>query len=579
MGKREINWFLKVPPKLGDAVLAEPVLRSVLSQGYKIFLDGPYSKIFSKQGWPEPDPELPSKSIDALRISWECDRNVEYLAAVREAGIQVDLVTPLPRIDNIEPVEIEDDAFRIGIIHKAGETYKEWKGWKTLCRNLLRVFEVHAFDATQPLRLSWLNEGKRRNLINHVGLSLLELMQWFKSMNLVVSNDTGPAHLAAALGVPTIVVYATNDLSKLYLCYGEIVSLVKAPENDLRCLSARTVFKEIRRMAEGAHIDLPVRGNHPNRIAACRTHEIAIMRMDGLGGTVSILDQAAKIHRATGHKVTLVTRGFEPLLLSHPSVAKVRNLKGVDWFEALRIIRDNYDALADVRIAVGKWYGKGSKMFPDTSDELDEYYYTFHSNMVDLEKYGMHQIELADKVLGLPCDSIEAFTYADDGSVRDWISGPYMLITTGVDAWHEGGRQVKQWPHWEKLVKEVSMQTVHVGTRFDPPVEGCIDLRGKTNLLQLAGLIRRAKVIVCTEGGIMHLAYACKHPRTIVLRGPTQGKLFEYPGQVCVDAHTCGPCWSKAGDWTTNCMHRLNVVCMETIGVDRVAYHVERLAA
>jgi ADP-heptose:LPS heptosyltransferase len=48
----------------------------------------------------------------------------------------------------------------------------------------------------------------------------------------------------------------------------------------------------------------------------------------------------------------------------------------------------------------------------------------------------------------------------------------------------------------------------------------CIDLSGKTNLLQLAGVIRRASLFCGVDTAAMHLADAMKTP-TIALFGPT----------------------------------------------------------
>ena len=41
--------------------------------------------------------------------------------------------------------------------------------------------------------------------------SLVEMGGWFAGMNLVVVNDSGPLHLAAALGVPVVTMFGPTD--------------------------------------------------------------------------------------------------------------------------------------------------------------------------------------------------------------------------------------------------------------------------------------------------------------------------------------------------------------------------------
>jgi ADP-heptose:LPS heptosyltransferase len=54
--------------------------------------------------------------------------------------------------------------------------------------------------------------GLGRKALNMAGkLSIPESGGLLKEMDLVISNDTGPAHMAAALGTPTLVVFGSTD--------------------------------------------------------------------------------------------------------------------------------------------------------------------------------------------------------------------------------------------------------------------------------------------------------------------------------------------------------------------------------
>lgn len=562
------NLILRPPPRLGDTVLLEPVLRSFLSKNIPAYADSPYTCIFDGQNWPTKDSSLSDVTVDLTGPWPDGNRVKQYIEVLEGGGIDVDLITQLPRIDNICPQMLMGDLPKLGIVHGAHDSYKIWPYFKLLAKYLSRRFDVHSFDRYKGLTYS----------TSHVALSMQDLMTYLKAMPLVISNDSGPAHLAAALGTPVLLLSGLNECEKIYEPYGETVQVLESPEKSLSCLSVRTVLKNALALMAVPHVDLPQRGNHPKRIVPAKRRGYALMRMDGLGGTVTLLDQAKKVWESTGDRVTLITRGFEPLLTNHPAVKEVRNIGAVDWFEALRLLQGTYDGLADVRLAVAKWYGKGGRRFK-ASDELDAYYYRFPRKTAELERYGLHQVQLADKTLGLDASAIETFCYADDGRVKNWFDRPYILLGTGADPWHVGAKHTKEWYGWHELAKLLPFEPVQVGTRYDPPIDGVTDLRGKTSLLELAGLVRRAKLIVCVEGGIMHLAYSCKHPKTIVLRGPTRGKLFEYPGQVQVDSYPCAACWSMTDDWLWTCAERIDGLCMKSITVDRVAYHVERLAA
>jgi ADP-heptose:LPS heptosyltransferase len=155
----------------------------------------------------------------------------------------------------------------------------------------------------------------------------------------------------------------------------------------------------------------------------------------------------------------------------------------------------------------------------------------------------------------------------------------YVLVNNGVDIQHKDMRQTKTWDGWDTLVANLDLPAVQVGTMHDPRIYGALDLRGKTSLLELFDLLQRSKVIVTTEGGIMHLSYALKCPNVYILRGPTRGKLFEYPGHRFIDSYICEICWSKTDDWYARCPDNVDASCMKSISPERVAMNLEEVLA
>jgi hypothetical protein len=193
----------------------------------------------------------------------------------------------------------------------------------------------------------------------------------------------------------------------------------------------------------------------------------------------------------------------------------------------------------------------------------------------DLEVHQMHHVLLSDKILGLPYDVLESRVYAD--KKVDGLPERFVAFSNGVDAQHQGMLQTKTWDGWQELVSLNGIPFVQVGTVHDPKIHGAIDFRGKTSVLELFYVLKKATAIVCCEGGIMHAAYGVENPNTVVIRGPTRGKLFEYPGHTFVDSYVCDNCWSTTADWYARCAQDIGGICMKTISPTRVQYAIERV--
>lgn len=109
----------------------------------------------------------------------------------------------------------------------------------------------------------------------------------------------------------------------------------------------------------------------------------------------------------------------------------------------------------------------------------------------------------------------------------------------------------------EKLEKENNCTVVLVGGREErllniPLGEKSIDLRGMTTLLELAEVIRRAKVILTNDSSPIHIASAFPHVRIIAIFGPTVESLGFFPWSknsevLQVEGLECRPCTLHGG--------------------------------
>ena len=98
----------------------------------------------------------------------------------------------------------------------------------------------------------------------------------------------------------------------------------------------------------------------------------------------------------------------------------------------------------------------------------------------------------------------------------------------------------KKWPveYWNELSKKLSynknIQQIIVGGEEERKIameipENCLDLRGKTTLLELAEVIKRAKIIVSNDSSPIHIASAFKDTFIIAIFGPTVKKIGFFP--------------------------------------------------
>uniref|UniRef100_A0A6M3KES8 Putative glycosyltransferase n=1 Tax=viral metagenome TaxID=1070528 RepID=A0A6M3KES8_9ZZZZ len=397
---------------------------------------------------------------------------------------------------------------------------------------------------------------------------LRDAMVYISLMDQFLGPDTGLVHLAGALNVPFVVV--TREIWRdLYDCYdiGEVLAAKHFGNKSMSTLAV-TPRKVLR----------TVRAQTQSRIVKDkRQSSIALFRLDGLGGTLTLVDQAKKIFERTGIKSDLIVRGYADAFRDNPYINKVVETGLiVEWKECLAEMLGKYDILAEIRFAPGKWYQKGEQIFHQDFDAIEELFEAFPMRLNEWEQEGLHQVQLTDKTLGLPYDDIdmEVFHY---GKLPKGLPEQYVVFNNGVDVQHRGMNQTKTWPYWDQLRRLLDIPAVQVGTYHDTAISGTMDLRGKTTIPQLFSTLRDAAAVVCTEGGTMHSAYAAGNKSTLVIQGPVGGKLFRYPGQHIVESYICDPCVGSTGDWYIHCPKEIDAVCMKTITPERVALNVEDL--
>lgn len=110
---------------------------------------------------------------------------------------------------------------------------------------------------------------------------------------------------------------------------------------------------------------------------------------------------------------------------------------------------------------------------------------------------------------------------------------------------------------------QVLMVGEELPTAEDPlaSLEGVVDLRGRTSLAELGGILQRADLVIANDTGPMHLA-ASLGRRVIALMGPTDPRRTGPYGtghRVFSTRPPCSPCFSKV------CRNPAGQVCLQDV--------------
>jgi heptosyltransferase-2 len=154
------------------------------------------------------------------------------------------------------------------------------------------------------------------------------------------------------------------------------------------------------------------------------------------------------------------------------------------------------------------------------------------------------------------------------------LGRPYVVIAPG------GARNLlaesphRRWPieRYAELMRKLPITVVVTGSESDAWVrdhlpEGYVDLIGKTDLLDLLGVLQKAKALITHDSGPLHLAKLARCP-VIALFGPTNPTQFAGPGVNVLwggEGLPCRPCYD--GKKFAQCAH---FSCMRAISVERV---------
>lgn len=117
---------------------------------------------------------------------------------------------------------VEGAGVRVALVPLSRGSHKNWPvpNFTEVARRLQAALgaEIYLFGSAadrpvcESIRSSLVSGGAGARVVNLAGrTSLVEMGSWLAGMNLVVANDSGPIHMAAALGVPVLAVFGPTD--------------------------------------------------------------------------------------------------------------------------------------------------------------------------------------------------------------------------------------------------------------------------------------------------------------------------------------------------------------------------------
>jgi heptosyltransferase I len=122
---------------------------------------------------------------------------------------------------------------------------KRWPAehFSRLIKNLKAEFSDISFVITGGKNEMTLAETIRADASNRClnvagKTSLLEMVEWIRGSEIMVTNDTGPMHIAAALGRPVVALFGPTDASRTGP-YGQIQNVLRIPLPCAPCMKDR----------------------------------------------------------------------------------------------------------------------------------------------------------------------------------------------------------------------------------------------------------------------------------------------------------------------------------------------------
>jgi len=332
--------------------------------------------------------------------------------------------------------------------------------------------------------------------------------------------------------------------------------------------------------------------------------KILILKPSSLGDIVQALPvlRLLKRHYRDAAIYWWVETGNAPLLEGDPDLAGVvlfdreRWARPWHWGDIWKCVHElrqhRFDLVLDLqalaRSAAVGWLARG-KLFVGLHDvrELAPGYYDISVPRPTPQTHAVDWYLETLRVLDVPV-RFDFEWMPRRAGVADEVARLWNLNGSPIVALLPGARwENKRWPagHFARLVSELgtrrsSMRFAILGAKGDAPLaqlivsaapERCLDLTGRTSLVQTVEVLRASSAVVTNDTGPMHMAAALDKP-VIALFGPTNPRRTGPYGQIDRALQRrdlpCIPCMKDF------CSYREYIACLRGLTPERVADEV-----
>ncbi|MCC6152216.1 MAG: glycosyltransferase family 9 protein [Candidatus Hydrogenedentes bacterium] len=213
------------------------------------------------------------------------------------------------------------------------------------------------------------------------------------------------------------------------------------------------------------------------------------------------------------------------------------------------------------------------------------------SRLSDCDRYillrgaprGIFRLDHYARLAGIPTPPMNPRLYYEE-----WTAP--QLTAAGLDSMRivaicNGGTwKTKRWPqeNWQRLCDALARaghRIVQVG-KDDDSIKNVLDLTNRTSVREAACVLRRARLLISNDSGLMHLALAVGTP-VLSLFGPTlPAMLVRTSAQLTAltNERDCQGCWNRPAVLMTEGTCPLGISpCMGTIPVDTVLARAHEL--
>ena len=292
---------------------------------------------------------------------------------------------------------------------------------------------------------------------------------------------------------------------------------------------------------------------------------IGISRIGGIGDTIflSAFAKAVKMKYFPCEITVFVRNDCKDVLIRDPNIDYIKSTE-FDWKPASEIKR--FEIFFDCQYTIKTYFNNPS--LDDGANKILFDKYSYLSNRL-LLNYSINTFALPFVTTNLNASADDLFIWRREYPVNFQDKSFVALHTDSTQA------PTKGWfpDYWQEVINwlaEHKIATVLVGLlNQDIYKNVSIDLRGKTDVHQVADVIAQAKLLIGTESGLVHIARAVK-TQSIVLFGPTSPSLFGYSDNINIQIGTCRDCFCGGPFWFMSCWKYSYPKCMREIRPEMV---------